>query len=317
MIKYALPLFFSLALLTLPSLAQAPRVVTDIAPVHSLVAQVMKGVGRPDLLAEQSASPHQTQLRPSQARKLEQADLLVWVGPELTPWLGRALDGLSPANTLGLLDLPTTQNRPFDAAAEEEHADDEDPADDHDDREADTQDHGHGRIDPHAWLDPVNGAAWLVAIAEDLARIDPEHAATYRENAVAARFALSEQTKELTARLDAVELPALVTAHQAYGHFAARFPIPLPGYVSLSDAAAPSAGHISELRDRLAPLGKFCLFTEPELDATRTAAMLNGLDIVVLELDLLGSRQTPGEALYGETLAALGQAFLTCAEEVK
>ena len=78
----------------LPALAEVPKVVTDIHPVHALVAQVMGDLGTPDLLLERGASEHDFQLRPSQAASLADADLVVWIGPELTPWLNRALDGI-------------------------------------------------------------------------------------------------------------------------------------------------------------------------------------------------------------------------------
>ena len=69
----------NLALLTALFLGGAamagPVVVTDIAPVHSLVSQVMAGVGEPELLVPQDASPHMLALKPSQARATSQADL--------------------------------------------------------------------------------------------------------------------------------------------------------------------------------------------------------------------------------------------------
>lgn len=330
-------LALALAFLPLPLLADAPKVVTDIAPVHSLVAQVMKGVGAPELLTDQGTSPHHMQLRPSQARSLDQADLLVWVGPELTPWLERALDGLSPAHSMPLLDLPVTLNRPFggedndhddhddhDDHGDDDHGDDDhgdhgdhDDHDDHEDHEEPTaqDDHGHSHAgrDPHAWLDPENAVLWLAEIAEELARIDPDHATAYRANAAMAAAALDRQIHALEERFEAVEYPALVTAHDAYGHFAARFHVPLTGHVNLSDAASPSAGHVAELQATLKPMGTLCLFTEPQLDQAATTAMLDGLDVAVLELDPLGSRLEPGEALYATMLEALGAAFLDCA----
>ncbi|MEC8041367.1 MAG: zinc ABC transporter substrate-binding protein [Pseudomonadota bacterium] len=78
----------SAALLTATTaLADVPRVVTDIAPVHALVAQVMGDLGAPDLLVDPGSSPHSYAMRPSQARALEKADLVFWIGEPLTPWL--------------------------------------------------------------------------------------------------------------------------------------------------------------------------------------------------------------------------------------
>lgn len=86
----------SLILFTSPLTAQdVPQVVTSIQPVHSLVSLVMKGVGKPDLLVEGGGSPHSFSLRPSQARALEQADAVFWVGEELEAFLQQPLESLS------------------------------------------------------------------------------------------------------------------------------------------------------------------------------------------------------------------------------
>ncbi|MBA4323571.1 MAG: zinc ABC transporter substrate-binding protein, partial [Rhodobacter sp.] len=75
-----------------PALAEVPKVVTDIPPVHALVAQVMGDLGAPELLLGRGADEHDFQLKPSQAGAVADSDLVVWIGPELTPWLDNALD---------------------------------------------------------------------------------------------------------------------------------------------------------------------------------------------------------------------------------
>ena len=75
----------------------APRVAADIAPVQSIAARVMAGVGEPGLILPPGASPHGYALRPSEARLLQDADLVVWVGPALTPWLADPIATLAPA----------------------------------------------------------------------------------------------------------------------------------------------------------------------------------------------------------------------------
>ncbi len=138
--RIALPLLLSAS----AAQADVPDVVADIAPVHSLVAKVMGDLGEPTLLVDGSSDPHAVQLRPSQARALGNADLVVWVGPELAPWLERALDGISGGHTMALIDLPTTKTREMDAP----HAHGEDAGhDDHGDEDHD--DHGHADHDDH------------------------------------------------------------------------------------------------------------------------------------------------------------------------
>ena len=59
------------------------KVIASIKPVHSLVAAVMKDVGKPELLVEGATSPHTYSLKPSQAKKLQEADLVFWVSHDL------------------------------------------------------------------------------------------------------------------------------------------------------------------------------------------------------------------------------------------
>ncbi|MFG6529044.1 MULTISPECIES: zinc ABC transporter substrate-binding protein [unclassified Sulfitobacter] len=90
-----------------PLWADVPAVATDIAPVHGLVSQVMEGVGTPDLIVPPRSSPHGYAMRPSEARALSGADLVVWVGPSLTPWLADPLQSLaSSASHLALMEQP-------------------------------------------------------------------------------------------------------------------------------------------------------------------------------------------------------------------
>jgi zinc transport system substrate-binding protein len=129
--------------------ADVPRVAVDIAPVHSLVARVMQGVGEPALVVPPVASPHSHALRPSEAAALEGADLVVWVGPELTPWLEGAIDRLAGgAPRLTLLqsaDALRLETRTGVTFAEHDHGDDA-----HDDHAHDEHAHDEHAHDEHA-----------------------------------------------------------------------------------------------------------------------------------------------------------------------
>ncbi|MBM3559858.1 MAG: zinc ABC transporter substrate-binding protein, partial [Alphaproteobacteria bacterium] len=50
-----------------PAAAETPAVVASIPPVHSLVAAVMEGVGKPALLIPGAVSEHTYTLKPSDA----------------------------------------------------------------------------------------------------------------------------------------------------------------------------------------------------------------------------------------------------------
>ncbi|MCC0016982.1 MAG: zinc ABC transporter substrate-binding protein, partial [Rhodobiaceae bacterium] len=70
-------------------------VVASIKPVHSLVAAVMGNTGRPKLIVDGAGSPHTYSLKPSQARMLEDAKLVFWIGHDLEAFLEKPLETLS------------------------------------------------------------------------------------------------------------------------------------------------------------------------------------------------------------------------------
>ncbi|MDJ0833501.1 MAG: zinc ABC transporter substrate-binding protein [Gammaproteobacteria bacterium] len=138
--------------LPLTAVANPPNVAVDIAPVHSLVAQVMAGVGKPDLIIQPGASPHGYSLRPSEARALQSADAVFYVSTELTPWLESPLENLAgAANKLALLEVPGITLHDFREGATFEAHDHEDDEHGHHDEHGHKDEYGHD--DEHAHKD--------------------------------------------------------------------------------------------------------------------------------------------------------------------
>ena len=339
---------FALAILGLATAARAevPKVVTDIPPVGALVAQVMGDLGQPEVLLTGGANAHDFQLRPSQARALNGADLVVWVGPELTPWLGRTLSGINGVSQLGLLAAPGTYQRIYGAVPGEHDHDheghahdghdhdehdhdgheghgDEDhslPADqaqadhDHDDHDHDHDHEGHVHTgtDPHAWLDPANAQAWLRVIAAELTRLDPENAATYARNADAAVVRVGALNDKIAQELAPVRGQAFVTFHDAYGYFTDHFGLRQLGSIAAGDAHSPGAARLQSLRDSIGR-ADICLFPEVQHDpaliaqmAEATGSRLGGA------LDPEGTAIPPGPDAYAQVMDQIADTLVAC-----
>ena len=326
-----LALMTSLALST-PALADVPKVVTDIAPVHSLVASVMGDLGTPDLILPADGDPHHFQLRPSQMRALDEADLVFWVGPALTPWLEDVLHSnassgrvevqlLDPAHLpmviAGSVAMVSVEMEPHDDdMAEETHEghNDGEHADTHDGDHDGGHAHDHGPIDPHIWLDPMNGAHFLTEIAEALSDLDPANAAIYSANAQATKARLITLTDRLTQDLRPLRHAVLIPYHDAYKYFFIRFDLDISGSLADTEAAAPSAARIREIRDMLATQTRPCLFREPGANDNLIASVLpSGHDAVISHLDGLGSTLTPGPTLYETLIEDMAKAIRACA----
>lgn len=295
-----------LASLALPTWAEVPKVITDIPPVQALVAQVMGDLGTPDLLLERGASEHDFQLRPSQAAGLADAGLVVWIGPELTPWLDRALDGLGGGAQLPLLAVPGTLTLAYaKGGAHMAEAG-------HDDHGHD--DHDHSGTDPHAWLDPDNAKLWLGAIAAELGRLDPDNAATYAAHAAQAVTDIDRLDAELTLRFAALKDRPVVVFHDAYGYLANHYGLAIFGSIALGDATAPGAARLAELRDATAGGSVLCVFPEAQHDPKLAEQLAEGSGATLgPALDPNGSTLEPGPGLYAALLTGLADAMTSCA----
>ena len=292
------------AALAPPVLAEVPRVVTDMPITQSLVVQVMGDLGTPDQLLDRGADLHDFQLRPSQARLIAGADLVVWMSADLTPWMARATQTLARGATLELAGVAGLALQGFQPGRVLPEAE----GDGHEHE----QEHG---LDPHLWLDPQNIPPLLRAVAAELTRQDPDHAARYASNAEAAVL----ETLALHAELADILAPAaamgLITHHDAYGYLARAFGLDVLGAVTSGDAADPGAARISALRTILATLDTPpCLFPEVNHSDAFVALVAEGLPVRLgLPLDPEGATLPPGASLYGGLMRQLAQRIAACA----
>ncbi len=267
--------------------ADVPQVMTDIPPVQSLVAEVMGDLGTPDLLVQPGAEAHDLQLKPSQVATLSGADLMIWIGPEMTPWLPRVLEANFAGQSLTLLAAPGAHQQPF----------------------AD----GSG-TDPHAFLDPDNAQAWLTVIAAALSAADPDHAASYKANAESARADLARVDAGIAQRLSAVTARPLVVGHDAFGYFAAHYGLTIAGAIAAGDEADPGAAHLSDLTTTIRSAKVRCIFPEAGHNPgeAETLAEATGARVGPA-LDPEAQLLTPGPALYTALLTGLADGILSCA----
>ncbi|MHA3914687.1 zinc ABC transporter substrate-binding protein [Halovulum sp. GXIMD14793] len=332
-----LPVAASVCLLAGQVFAEAPKVVTDIAPVHSLVARVMQGVGDPQILVEPGAgSPHGVSLKPSQARMLSEADLIIWVGPQLTPWLDKAVDGLGAGTPQVVLhDLPDLPLKPFRTGAlfateeheghddhegakpdeEHVHADEHEHEDDHRDEHEDEHGHHHhgDGPDPHAWMDPEIAALWVEAIADALAAADPDNAAIYRRNAVEAQTELAVLTAEIDEMLTPAKGKPFLVYHDAFQYFETRFGLEAIGAIQDGHANRPGPARLASLRKVIEHEGVTCIMAEPKVDASAIDVVIEGSDAIrVSTADQLGTDLPAGADLYPEMLRNMATAALEC-----
>ena len=286
-------------------------VVASIKPIHSLVAAVMGDIGTPHLLLEAPSSAHHFTLKPSQARSLQAADIVFWVGPTMEQPLTKALATLAPqAQTRPLIESAGLVLINFDKVtpAHEKHDHEKHDHEKHDEHAK----HDDHLINPHIWLDPQNAKIMLGAIAARLAKADPENASTYAANAdsMAARLAILET--DITSQLASYSAAKFLVLHDAHVYFERRFGLRNYGAITTEPDVMPTASRVKALRDELREHRFDCIFTEPFLGQKAVALIAEGSKVSIGTLDPIASNLPAGAQLYPDLLMSYAKALQSC-----
>ena len=292
------------ALLSSSGIADVPNVSVDIAPLHSLVASVMNGVGVPNLIIPSGSSPHDHRLRPSEAKAMQDANIVFWMGEELTPWMENAVKTLSSNASINtLLENDKTSLLEFrEGALFEAH--------DHNDEEHD--EHGHGSRDPHAWLSPNNAKAWLDVIAAQLSSYAPENAGVYFTNAAATKSEIEMIIAEINLTLDPIRGGKFIVFHDAYQYFENDFDFRASGAISIGDASDPSPARIAKIQKRIRDEEINCVLAEPQFKANLVQTVMEGSQANTNVIDPLGVGLKPGVSLYNKLIKNMAQSLTDC-----
>ncbi|NQU62566.1 MAG: zinc ABC transporter substrate-binding protein [Rhodospirillales bacterium] len=275
-LRFLFPALFLVVLTAAPVRAEAPKTVASIAPVHSLLAGVMEGVGSPMLLLKGGASPHSYALKPSDARALAKAQAVFWIGPGLEGFLVKPLAGLS------------AKTRIIELAKDYKDA------------------------DPHIWLDPRIAGGIAGTMAKIMADIDPANAVRYRRNAEKLQARLKLLEIEVWKILAPVAVVPYLVFHDAYRYFEKRFDLASQGAVAIDSDRPPGARRISALRRKIAANNIACVFTEPGSKPALAGTLTEGTDARIGVLDPLGSGLAPGPKLYDTLMTEMARSMVAC-----
>ncbi|MEZ5910442.1 MAG: zinc ABC transporter substrate-binding protein [Hyphomicrobiaceae bacterium] len=292
----------------------AGEVVVTIKPVHAIVAAVMQGAGTPHLLIQSQGSPHTYALKPSEARLLNGARVVVRVSRDLELFLERTLKSLPAGVQVVTLDAAPglTRHKVRAGGAFEKHGHGPAKGQRH---KSGRHDHGHGAHgthDAHIWLDPRNARAMAKFLARELAKAMPEHAERFQQNA----RALDDRLVALEADLLRLSRPltgrAFLVFHDAYQYFEKRFGLSAAGSVTISADTPPSARRIRDLRRKIVRVKARCVFAEPQFEPKLVATLIEGTAAKSGTLDPLGASLPAGPLLYEQLLRAVMRDLASC-----
>lgn len=288
------------------------KVVTSIKPLHSLVSNVMDGVGKPGLIVTGNASPHTFQFKPENAKMIQEADIVFWIGKDLETFLEKPIKIIGQkAKVVNFLEskeikkLKYRENNIFKEAGHDDHGNKKSKKkkDKHDD-------HAHGETDAHIWTDPVNAKIIVEIIEKQLSELDSKNKSIYENNR---KKTLAElDTLMNTINKDINKRASFIVFHDAYQYFEKRFEVKATGALSINPEVLPGAKQLAYIREEIKTKKINCIFSEPQFNPSISKAIAQDTGIKTFVIDPLGADLNDGKDLYFKLIRNISASINKC-----
>ena len=276
-----------LVLLSLPT--QAMTILTSIKPLQLIVTEITDSVSTPELLLSSTASPHDYALKPSDLSKIKNADLVVWFGPDLEPFLTKVIGESEKALWLSKSQITL---RSYSKTGHDGHA--------------------HGNFDPHIWLGPTQAEQTAKVITAKLVELDKENAPVYQANLERFLANLTQTEQKIKSLLSTHLTTGYYVFHDAYGYFEAYFELNNLGHFTLSPERKPGAKTLIQIRSALRKGEVKCVFSEPQFKPAIIETVTRGSDVYIGVLDPLATKIELKTGGYFDFLNQLANDYVEC-----
>jgi zinc transport system substrate-binding protein len=264
------------------------RIVTSVFPLLEFAEAVSGERGEVSLLLPPGAEIHTWQPRPSDIIRLSSADLFIYIGEDLEPWLH---DLLKSVKNPSLRVLEASQGIPMIDEEGIAHSENE-----------------HGAHDPHIWLDFKNDQMIVDKIAAVLSEMDPGGSSIFEKNASAYKGKLRGLDQKFKDGLkDCDHGTIILGGHAAFGYLARSYNLRQISVYGLSPDSRPTPKKLIEVMELAKKYRIKAIFFEAYVsdELARLLAEEVGARILVLN---------PGANLTKEQLKS-GKTFFDIMEE--
>ncbi len=283
-------------------------VVASIKPLGFIASAIADGVTDTQVLLPDGASEHDYSLRPSDVKRLKNADLVVWIGPDMEAFMTKSVQGTPEAKKVTIADLakvkPLLQKGSDDDGDEHDH--------DHDDGENSDHHHHHGDYNMHLWLSPEIAQASAVAIHEKLVELMPQSRAKLDANLQAFEAQLAATDKQVGTELAPLKGKGYFVFHDAYGYYEKHYGLTPLGHFTVNPEIQPGAQRLHEIRTQLVEQKATCVFAEPQFRPAVVEAVARGTSVRMGTLDPLGTSIKLGKESYSQFLTQLANQYASC-----
>ena len=283
-------------------------VVASLKPLGFIASAIADGVTDTQVLLPDGASEHDYSLRPSDVKRLQNADLVVWIGPEMEAFMEKSVKNIPNAKQVTIAQLNDVKPLLM------KGADDDDDDHGHNDAHGEKSDehHHHGDYNMHLWLSPEIARASAVAIHDKLVELMPQSRAKLDANLKDFEAQLASTETQVGNELAPLKGKGYFVFHDAYGYFEKQFGLTPLGHFTVNPEIQPGAQRLHEIRTQLVEQKATCVFAEPQFRPAVVEAVARGTSVRMGTLDPLGTNIKLGKTSYSAFLNQLANQYASC-----
>ncbi|PPC64266.1 zinc ABC transporter substrate-binding protein [Pantoea sp. ICBG 1758] len=308
-------LFFNLsatAILAALALPAHSAVVTSIKPLGFIAAAISEGITPVEVLLPDGASEHDYALRPSDVKRIKNADLVIWVGPEMEAFLTKPAAALPASRNLEIAALPAVKSQLIRGGEDEDEHEEGHASDKSEDQDSSHTHHHHGEYNMHLWMSPKIAQESAVAIHGKLLELMPESKAKLDANLQQFEAALAETDKHIGAQLAPVRNKGYFVFHDAYSYFEKHYGLSPAGHFTVNPEIQPGVQRLHQIRTQLVEQKAVCVFAEPQFRPAVIDAVSRGTSVRKGTLDPLGMGISLTKDSYVKFLSQLSSQYASC-----
>ncbi|SQC33586.1 zinc ABC transporter substrate-binding protein ZnuA [Kluyvera cryocrescens] len=287
-------------------------VVTSLKPLGFIASAIADGVTETQVLLPDGASEHDYSLRPSDAKRLQNADLVVWIGPEMEAFMNKSTQSIPEAKKVTIAQLDGV--KPLLMKGADDDDDDHAAEDEHDHAHAEKGDahHHHGDYNMHLWLSPEIARLSAVAIHDKLVELMPQSRARLDANLKDFEANLATTDKQVANELAPVKGKGYFVFHDAYGYYEKHYGLTPLGHFTVNPEIQPGAQRLHQIRTQLVEQKATCVFAEPQFRPAVVESVARGTTVRMGTLDPLGTNIQLNKESYPAFLTQLATQYASC-----
>ncbi|WP_167957665.1 metal ABC transporter substrate-binding protein [Anaerosporobacter faecicola] len=242
----------------------AVKVVTTLFPQYDFANQIGKDHVNVSMLLKPGVESHTYEPAPSDIIAINKADVFLYTGDEMEPWVSKILDSLD--GDVKIIDL--SEHVTLEKVEDHDHDEEAEHVEEHDHDEATeetTEEHDHVHsYDPHIWTSPLNAEIMVQDIVTALSEVDPEHAQEYEDNGNAYMIELEQLDADIREVVEHAKRNEVVFGGRfAFHYFFEEYGLDyIAAYDSCSAETEPSAKTIATIIDQVKDDGIPVVFYE-------------------------------------------------------